>query len=251
MRGRRTILWRYFRVVFGNVQSGNVKRRLGGWAAVAGLGTLSAMGDLRPVYREEFIELPPGAEVRGRPGTPLARFEIVPLTDAAGGRALRMTAEGASGALLMPVDNVSLSRTPILRWRWRVLEWPTDADGRRPDRDDQAVGLYIGAGRGLRRTSLAYRWETATPVGATGAVSYAGGLVRVHWIALRNRESGTGFVVEERNVADDWRRLVGGEPPERFAISISCNSQYTHSRAVAELDWLEFAPARSASEVEP
>lgn len=187
--------------------------------------------------------MPRGAEVRGRPGTPLAVFEVVPGPDAAGGHVLRMTAERASGALLVPVTGVDLNRTPILRWRWRVIEWPAGADGRRADRDDQAIGIYIGAEGVFRRPSLAYRWETETPVGTTGVVSYAGGIVRVHWMALRNRDSGTDFVVEERNVAEDWRAMVGGPPPRTFAISISCNSQYTRSRAVAELDWFEFAPA--------
>lgn len=198
--------------------------------------------------------MPPRAEIRGRPDTPLAVFEVVPRADAAGGHVLRMTADRASGALLVPVEGVDLERTPILRWRWRVIEWPLDADGRRADRDDQAIGLYIASDGLFRRTSLAYRWETATPIGATGVVSYAGGLVRVHWIALRNRESGTDFLVEERNVAADWRMLIGGAPPKAFAISISCNSQYTRSRAVAELDWLEFAPAptnRSSVETSP
>ncbi len=186
--------------------------------------------------------MPPRSEIRGRPGTPLALFEVVPSADAAGGHVLRMTADRASGALLVPVAGVDLERTPILRWRWRVIEWPADADGRRPDRDDQAIGLYIATDGLFRRTSLAYRWETLTPIGATGVASYAGGMVRVHWMALRNRESGTDFLVEERNVAADWRAMTGGPPPKTFAISISCNSQYTGSRAAAELDWLEFSP---------
>ncbi len=197
----------------------------------------------QPVFREEFAAIPQRAEIRGRPGTPLATFEIVSSAEAADGHALRMTADRASGALLLPVDGVDLERTPILRWCWRVTEWPTDADGRTADRDDQAIGLYIGSGGRFRRTSLAYRWETRTPIGSTGVVSYAGGLVRVHWIALRNRESGSEFRVEERNVAEDWRAVTGEAPPKTFALSISCNSQYTRSRAVAELDWIEFVSA--------
>lgn len=204
--------------------------------------------------REEFVRLPRGSELRGRPGTPLAAFEVVPFAEAMGGCVLRMTAEQASGALVWPVEGVDLQRRPVLRWRWRVLEWPTDGDGRFPERDDQAIGLYIGTDRRFHGTSLAYRWETLTPPGQTGVASYAGGLVRVHWIAVRNRDSGAGFFVEERCVVDDWCAFVGGDPPKRFVLSISCNSQYTRSRAVAELDWLEFVPgpisrARATSEI--
>lgn len=196
-----------------------------------------------PTWREEFAALPAGAELRGRPGVRPAVFEVVDSAGAENGRALRMTADRASAAMLLPVAGVDLRRAPILRWRWRVVAWPTGADGRRADRDDQAIGIYVGRASGFRRPSLAYRWETDTPAGATGTALYAAGVVRVHWECLRNKNDGGEFVIEERNIAKDWARRIGGDPPESFAISISCNSQYTGTRAVAELDWIEFRSA--------
>ncbi len=122
-----------------------------------------------------------------------------------------MSAGRASGALMIPVPGVDLCRTPWVRWRWRVLEWPEGADGRFAARDDQAIGTYLAADGVVCRTSLAYRWETDTPVGATGMASYVDGFVKVRRTCLRNSEGGEGFVVEERNVAVDWTRQLGAD----------------------------------------
>lgn len=203
-----------------------------------------------PAWREEFASMPKGSEIRGRPGTRNAEFGSVESPAADDGRALSMTADRASASILIPLDGVDVRATPILRWRWRVIRLPDGADGRETAKDDQAIGLYVGTDGFFRKTSLAYRWETDTPIGATGRAAYAGGIVRVHWLALRNKDSGSEFIVEERDLAEDWAALVGGELPASVALSVSCNSQYTGTRAEAELDWIELR-ARPAGPAAP
>jgi hypothetical protein len=162
-----------------------------------------------------------------------------------------MSADRASASLMIPVEGVKLKETPILRWRWRVTTFPGGADGRVAAKDDQAIGIYIGMSRGFgRQSSLAYRWETDTPRDASGQASYGAGLVRVQWNALRNREDGEGVFFEEtRNVAKDFEAAFG-TVPDAFALSISCNSQYTGTRAAAELDWIEFVREAAPGRVE-
>jgi len=212
------------------------------WITIAAAGAADA-----PAWREDFRELPKGAETKGKPGTPAAVFEAADVKEAEDGRALRMTADKASASFFVPVDGVDIGKTPVLRWRWRVTEFPAGPDGRDAAKDDQAIGIYLGTGGLFGKTSLAWRWETDTPVAATGTASYAAGVVKVHWIGLRNRESGADFVVEERNVADVWKAHVGGDLPKSFTLSVSCNSQYTGTKAAAELDWIEFRPATNAA----
>ncbi len=199
-----------------------------------------------PAWREDFRELPKGAETKGKPGTPAAVFEAADAKDAGDGRVLRMTADKATASFFIPIDGVDLRKTPVLRWRWRVTEFPAGADGRDPKKDDQAIGIYLGTGGMFGKTSLAYRWETDTPVATTGRASYAGGVVKVHWTGLRDKDSGAGFVVEERNVAADWKAQVGTDVPKSVTLSVSCNSQYTGTKAAAELDWIEFRAAAAA-----
>lgn len=194
-----------------------------------------------PAWREEFRVKPDGWEVRTVPGTTVTEFTADP-TGADGAGVLRMEADNASATFATQLETVDLERTPILRWRWRVLEFPRGADGRVDARDDQAIGIYVSHGGLLGQRSIAYRWETDTPVGSEGRASYAAGVVTVHWFALRNRADGTGeWRIEERNVAADFRRIFGFVPDDPI-IAVTSNSQYTGSRAVAELDWLELVP---------
>lgn len=199
-------------------------------------------------WREDFRAWNRDWDIRGVPGTRKAAFEVgpssAPAGDAPARPVLRMTSDRASAALLIPVKGVDLKKTPIMRWRWRAPKLPEGADGRRPDKDDQAIGIYLGARAGfLKQNSIAYRWETLTPAGAEGTATYGVGRVRVAWFSLRSAEDGEGASFEEsRNVAEDFQRIYG-EVPGEFALSISCNSQNTGTRAEAELEWIEFMPA--------
>lgn len=194
-----------------------------------------------PMWREEFRVKPDGWEVRAVPGAAVTEYTADP-DGADGAGVLRMEADNASATFATQLKTVDLTRTPLLRWRWRVLELPRNADGRDGERDDQAIGIYVSHGGLLGQRSIAYRWETDTPVGSEGEASYAAGVVKVHWIAVRNRNDGTGvWHIDERNVAADFQRVFGFVP-DRPIIAVTCNSQYTGSRAIAELDWLELAP---------
>jgi hypothetical protein len=188
--------------------------------------------------------------VRRKPGVSLATFRAVPANDQHDGR-LFMTADDESGMFGTKLEDVDLRQTPILRWRWRALVLPAGADGRDPDRDDQAIAIYVGTGSVLRQKSIAYRWETDTPVGSEGEASYAAGIVKTKWIALRNARDVGGFFVEERNVARDFQRAFGFVPDE-VNIAVTSNSQYTGTSAAAELDWIELVaePATPAPTAE-
>ncbi len=204
-----------------------------------------------PGWREEFKAMSPGWEVRGKPGVKAAVFQVSQPVAGDGSR-LVMEADQASASLLMKLDAVDLRQTPILRWRWSVTTFPRNADGRDAGKDDQAIGIYVNTGSLLNQHSIAYRWETDTPVGGEGKVTYAAGLVKVKWFCLRNRKDGDGktFLIEERNVAEDFKKAFGFIP-KKIGIGISCNSQYTASQAAAELDWIELLPRPTNAAAKP
>lgn len=157
---------------------------------------------------------------------------------------LQVKADRSTGGIICnPSGQVDLKKTPILRWCWRVLSLPAGGDGRFAAKDDQPVAIYIGANSWLKKNSIAYRWEDETPKGFEGTTSYAGGIVKVHYITLRNKTTPLGeWVVETRNVAEDFKKVYGSVPKE-FAVSVMGNSQYTKSNTVAEVAFLEFLPA--------
>jgi hypothetical protein len=184
--------------------------------------------------------LPGNWKVRGKPGTAVSSFKV---TDGGGDGTGKLTliSDSSSGSIITAVKNVDLSKTPYLRWRWKAHVLPEGADGRDPSRDDQAIGIYVGDGSMLNSKSISYRWDTETPVLAEGYVSYGMGTVKVKWITLRNSgdmESGEWFT-ESRNVLSDFSD-AWGMVPKKVYVSVTTNSQYTGSRAEAELDWIEF-----------
>jgi hypothetical protein len=158
---------------------------------------------------------------------------------------LVVESDKSTGAILFDVHrHVDLKKTPIMRWRWRALKLPEGADGRDSTKDDQVLSIYLGAGSIIRQ-SVAYRWETDTPVGAEGNTKYGGGLVKVAWFCLQNKTSPRGeWITMERNVAEDFKKLYGVVPAE-FAISIGGNSQYTGTMGIGEVDFIEFVPEKS------
>jgi len=199
-------------------------------------------------WREEFAAvsevdgniLPAGWKLQKKPGTKPAVFSVE--TDAEKDLSfLHMGADKASACLINTVDGVDLKKTPFLRWRWRVTTLPQGADGRMKAKDDQAIGIYVGTGSALSNKSVSYRWDTETPRGEEGNCAYGLGGTRVKWYTLRNREdAGSGqWFIEERNVAEDFKRAWGFYP-EKIYLSVSCNSQYTGSKAAADLEWIEF-----------
>ena len=169
----------------------------------------------------------------------------VPVTQcAAKGSVLEVRCNQSTGGIAAEIKGVDLNKTPIMRWRWRVLSYPNQADGRVRSRDDQPVALYLAmeAGR-IAKNSIAYRWEGLTPVGFHGKTKYAG-ILTVNFIAMRNQKTKAGeWVTETRNVAEDFKRIYG-TVPTRFGISVNGNSQYTKSSSVAEIDFIEFIPAK-------
>lgn len=200
-------------------------------------------GAARIGWRQEFGSMPSDWKLRGKPGTPNAVFTVGRSSDGSN-TWLNMSADKASASLVVELPGVKLKDTPILRWAWRVTVFPEGADGRESAKDDQAIGVYVSTGGMFSQQSLAYRWETETPIGAEGTASYAGGVVKVKWICLRNKTSvqGETFLVEERNVAEDFKSRFGSVP-DKIGLSISCNSQYTGSKAEAQLAWIEFVSA--------
>lgn len=214
--------------------------------------------DTRPAWHEDFSnfkvnsagrKIPAGWELRTKLGTAASVFDLS--DDRVNNRkVLRMISDKSTGTFLCSPEGVDLKKYPIVRWCWRVNRLPDSADGRVSDKDDQAIGVYIGTGR-LSQESVAYRWETLTPKGADGKVSYGGGFVSVKWIAVRNKDDKLStWYVETRNVAEDFKKAYD-YIPKRFGVSVVSNSQNTGTVAEAELAWIEFLPLSAVNDQVP
>ena len=81
-----------------------------------------------------------------------------------------------------------------------------------------------------------------TPKGETGKSVY-NGLVTTYWRSMRDEKDGMNvWYTEERNVRDDIKRLFGtSKLPSGLGLTVSTNSQYTGTKAVCYLEYIEFA----------
>ncbi|MBQ6352498.1 MAG: DUF3047 domain-containing protein, partial [Lentisphaeria bacterium] len=147
-------------------------------------------------------------------------FSVTRVSGAEDGFALVVEAKNSSGFVITMPRDLDLRQYPYMRWRWRIVR-PLGLPDGAAEPDDQAGVIYIADGTNLRHSSLGYRWEHNTPVGAESLIKYRGGLTTVKSICLRNRRTPVGtWVEEERNVLADYRAAFGKTLSVGFAVSI-------------------------------
>ena len=127
---------------------------------------------------------------------------------------------------------VNLKETPILEWTWKATILPTGADLRRKETTDMAAQLYVVWPRFpalLRSRIIGYVWDATTPV-TTIVQSQKTGTVT--FVVMRSGSGDLGkWFTERRNVAEDYAKIYGEFPDNPSVITISIDSNDTHSTA--------------------
>ena len=158
------------------------------------------------------------------------------VVDDGGDQAIKLRTESSSFALEKSIT-VDLSRTPYLEWEWKVTIPPAGGNFSSPDTDDQAGQLLVVFPKTFfeRRKVISYIWDPTAP---KGAIDAAAGPIYFNVKALVV-ESGADqighWVIEKRNVVEDFRALYGETPGRAVAIRMQINSQ--HTKSVAEAFW--------------
>jgi hypothetical protein len=127
---------------------------------------------------------------------------------------------------------VNLKETPILEWTWKATILPKGGDLRRNEATDMTAQLYVVWPRFpqlFRSRIIGYVWDTTTPV-ATIAKSQKTGTVT--FVVMRSGSEDLGkWLTERRDVVEDYARIFGESPDDPRAITISIDSNDTHSMA--------------------
>jgi hypothetical protein len=114
---------------------------------------------------------------------------------------------------------------------------PAGGDFSSPDTEYQAAQLLVVFPKSLieRRKVISYIWDTTAPKGTSGAA--AGPIyLNVKAIVVESGSDRVGhWVLEKRNVVQDFQACFGGIPERTVAIRLQINSQHTQS--VAEAFW--------------
>lgn len=244
-----------------------MKRRR--FLAAAALGVLpGALRAAQPVHAMRFSALAPGAPLppEYRPYAfsgqeKRTRYELV--ADA-GGTVLRARADASTAGIIRDLK-VDPATHPVLAWRWKATRLPEKADLRTKAGDDYAARLYVTFdlrlsalpfgervgvtlariiyGEDVLSAALCYVWASNAAVGTIAPNAYTG---RVQMIVV---ESGAGHLGAwrdyERDVAADYRRAFGAEPPAVSGVVVSTDTDNTGERAETYYGDIAFRARRS------
>ncbi len=183
--------------------------------------------------------LPPDWMVRPVAGRSAPAFAV-----AGGGDQLVFRLSGAGRAAWFYCDAAPaiVEGSGRLRWSWRVLEAPAEADLRRKQRDDSPIRIYVVFGKqgGLFRRSaqvIFYSFGNAEPEGFEGP-SHVGD--RYHIIRVDGPPEYSVWQDHAADVFADYWRIWNRTPPPITAVGVMQDTDQTGQYAVAELRRLEW-----------
>ena len=136
---------------------------------------------------------------------------------------------------------VQIRATPVLEWTWKVAVLPIGGDLREAQTSDLPIQLYVVWPRFptlVRSRVIGYVWDASAPA---GLVTPSRKTARVTFIVLRSGSEDLGrWVQERRNVAEDYQRIFGEPPDDPRIVTISIDSNDTHSSAEAFVGPIRF-----------
>ncbi len=151
-----------------------------------------------------------------------------------GNRFLRAYTSGSARRISLPGEafDWDLSSLPRLQWMWRAHRLP---EGAREDRvNDSGAAVYVSFAKTDwlgRPRSIKYVYSTGLPPESVVST----GNVKIVVVSSGLDETGE-WVQVARNVAEDYRKIFGSEPPNA-PMTITLWSDSDNTGSVAEVDF--------------
>ena len=184
--------------------------------------------------------------------------------------AIEVVSKDSVSTLYTPVD-VDIEERPVLTWRWRVDEAAPATDLSVKGADDCSLAVYVGFPFQPEQASffdrlkrpLVESWVGEDAPGRVLRYVFCGGhqqgeVVESPYLGsagtievLRPADSATGQWFEERvDLAADYRKAFGEEPPDPTQVAIQADTDNTGSTSRASIADLAFV-ARDAEKEHP
>ena len=151
-------------------------------------------------------------------------------------------------------------RFPVLAWRWKVMNLPLKGDIGTKAGDDFAARIYVVFdldtatlsisermqlalaraiwGEQVPAAALCYVWDVRTPAGTIVPNAYTD---RVRMVVADSGSAGLGrWISHERDLAVDFRRAFGVEPPLVSAVIVSADTDNTGETTESYFGDIEF-----------
>ena len=206
------------------------------------------------VSMDDFTGLSGWRAILFEEGAVPSTFDPVP---GDGGHAdLRVRTDGGSSMLLYE-EPVNVNETPILSWRWKLLDGLETADLSQRRREDAAIRIVVSFRNPLEdlpwwlRIWAAHQERRHGEVPPTSAIMYAWAARphtepafpipytdRIQVVPVEYRAPGRRWREVTVDVAADHRRLFGGDPPPVAFVAVMSDSDNTEESAEAVVDYI-------------
>lgn len=152
---------------------------------------------------------------------------------------LRAVDRGRSVQLFREV-RWKIREEPILKWKWRVREFPDGSDERSGETNDSAAGVYVVFPRvWFVPQVIKYIWSRVVPKETV--------IRKSKWFSMIVVESGETpldtWVEASRNVAQDFETIFGRRSPDPVAIGFLTDANAVQKSASADYGELRSEPA--------
>ena len=151
---------------------------------------------------------------------------------------LRAQSQGGASGLVYQ-KTYQLRDYPLLSWRWKVRGIIPGGDETKKSTDDFSARVYVIFPHWFfpKTRTISYVWGNRLAKGAALPSPYTGNAMIV---AVESGAEKVGeWIVERRNVLEDYRRLFKEEPPKVGAIAIMTDTDNTGTSAEAWYDHLQ------------
>lgn len=181
--------------------------------------------------------IPSGWEAKENEG----KVDCSIIKDETGNSVLHIKSKGTSAGIHKPVE-IDIKQYSYFSWKWRITKLPPKGDVRKRSTDDQAGNIYIvfpgGFPEPIRSKIISYLWESNAPKGLMTTSPKRGNTKNV--VLESGTEKLGKWVMEKRNIYEDYKKLFNEEPPKAVKICIWIDSDDTESEAEAYYDDLIF-----------
>ena len=146
----------------------------------------------------------------------------------------------AASGLIREIS-VDPKKMPLLRWSWKVERSLRREDITRKSGDDFAARVYVVFPRRFfwRMRAINYVWANKMPKGSSAPSPYTGNAMIIA-VESGDEKAGT-WVIEQRDVLEDYRKVFGEEPPSIGAVAVMTDTDDTRDEVTAWYGDISFA----------
>ncbi len=213
---------------------------------IRGIGiVVLAMGAVMAQAPTAEVRLPPERIIDWQPHAFAGETDYA-LASTAEGTAVRAVCEDGTASGLVYPEAIDLDKTPIIEWRWRVLDPVATGDPRRQSGDDYAARLYAVDEHPIlrwRTRAINYVTSTRAQPGEQWPNAFASQARMVVVDSLDGASTGNdGWRVHRRNLREDFARLHDRAIDRIDGLALMTDCDNTGDRAEALYGTLRLLP---------